>query len=188
MSEEDKKSKRGFASFSEAKQKAARKKSAETRAAKKLLREENTKKAESLRETANELCDKAEMLRQQADELDGLCSSTKLKKKQDAVRAEGVETKFRGTVSSQYLSILVAYAIQRGLDADELVTPTFAYQDILQDPRATPKDRLEARKALQQYENAKPSVKEEDEVESVGSFQDELDALMKLHADISPKR
>lgn len=180
--------KRGFGGMTKEKQEEARQKSIATRAANKKLKEQKSKQATELRKEAETLINKAEMLKQQADELDGQCSSTKLKKKQESELVDEIDQRYRDSVSPQYLKILKSYAIQRGLTADELITPTFSALDILHDPRSTPKQKDQARKDLQQYENAKPAIKSEEDGETIGSFQDEFNNLMQLHSEIAPKR
>lgn len=168
-------------------QEEARRKSAQTRAANKLKKEKQLAEAKKLRKEAEDLQKEVEMLLQKADELDGQCSSDKLKKKREAELTDRIDELYRDTVSSQYLKIMKKYAILRGMSPEDLVTPTYAAMDILQDPRATAKERDSAIRTLQQYENAKPAqVAETGEV--ILSGEEELQSLLATVAEAAPKR
>ncbi len=177
---------RGFASMSKEQQEEARRKSAQTRAANKLKKEKQLAEAKKLRKKAEDLQKEVEMLLQQADELDGQCSSEKIRKKREAEISDRIDELYKDTVNPQYLKIMKKYAILRGEDPEDLVTPTFAAMDILHDPRATAKERDNAIKTLQQYENAKPAqIAEAGDV--ILSGEEELQSLLSTVAEAAPK-
>lgn len=177
---------KGFAAMSPEKAKAIRRKSLETRARKKQLKLENEAQAKKLREEALELRKKAEMLLEEADGLDGQCSSEKLSKKRDLERSAELDKLYAGTVAGPWLTLLKQYANSRDLSADEVMTPSFVALDILHDSRSTIKEKENAMKMLQQYENAKPTAQEEPE-HQVGSMEKELQELKRKLTDSAPK-
>ncbi len=179
---------KGFASMTPERRAEIHAKSQETRRRKKVEKSEAIEKAKSLRNEADKLINKAEMLQQQADELDGKSSSAKNKKKKDTELVKAIDERFRDAVSPQYLKIMKQHALHNSLAVDELVTPSFVAMDILYNPDSTIKEKQEATKQLQQFENAKPNIKPEDDGDVVGSVQEEMDKLMLTFENASPKR
>lgn len=179
---------KGFASMSQEKQDAARRKSVETRRRNREEKEKKVKLAKEKRTKAESLIKQAEMLQQEADELDGQCSSEKYRKKREAELIQSIEERFRDSVSPQYLKMMKQHAILRGLSVDELVTPSHAAMDILHDPNASAKEKQDAMKALQQFENAKPQAKQDEDGDAIGSAQEEFNKLIDKVDMIAPKR
>lgn len=182
------KAKKGFAALSPERQAELRAKSLETRKRKKELKEKGLKQANDKRQEADALEKRAEQLRQEADEIDGQCLSQKNKKKREAELCNEIDERFRDSVAPQYLKMMKQYAVQRNLSVDQLVTPSHAAMDILHDPDASVKERQDAMKTLQQFENAKPQAKTEDDSDAVGSVQEEFDKIMSIVDQVSPKR
>ena len=181
-------SKKGFASFSKEKQKEARAKSAITRKRNKDAKVESIRQAAELRSKADKLLKQAEMLQQEADALDGKSSSDKNKKKRDLELVNAIDERFRDSVSAQYLKMMKQHAIKNNHSVDELTTPSFTAMDILMSQTASTKEKLEAQKLLQQFENAKPTMKPEEDSDVIGNKQEEFDKLMIALDNASPKR
>jgi hypothetical protein len=181
-------SKKGFASFSEEKQNEARAKSAITRKRNKDAKVESIRQAAELRSKADKLLKQAEMLQQEADALDGKSSSDKNKKKRDSELVNAIDERFRDSVSPQYLKMMKQHAIKNNHSVDELTTPSFTAMDILMSQTASTKEKLEAQKLLQQFENAKPTMKPEEDSDVIGNKQEEFDKLMNALDNASPKR
>ena len=182
------KAKRGFGAMDPEKAAAMRAKSLETRRRNKEAKEGKAEEARKKRAEADALIKKAEQLRQEADELDGQNSSEKARKAHEKKLNDQIDAAFRDSVSPQYLKIMKRHAIMRNLSVDQLVSPTMAAMDILHDPKTDTKQRNEAMKLLQSFENSKPAAPKEEEGGQVGSIQEEMDALMTKLADSAPKR
>lgn len=181
-------SKKGFASFSPEKKEEALEKSRITRRKNKEEKAEKLIQATALRNQADKLIKQSEMLQQEADELDGKCSSDKSKKKRDAELVNAIDERFRDSVSAQYLKMMKQHATKNNHSVDELTTPSFIAMDILMSPSASTKEKLEAQKLLQQFENAKPTIKPEEDKDVIGNKQEEFDKLMTALDNASPKR
>ncbi|AFK66669.1 hypothetical protein COPG_00073 [Colwellia phage 9A] len=181
-------SKKGFASFSPEKKEKALAKSVATRKRNKEEKAQKVLQATALRDKADKLIKQAEMLQQEADELDGKCSSDKSKKKKNAELVNAIDERFRDSVSAQYLKMMKQHAIKNNHSVDELTTPSFIAMDILMSPTASTKEKLEAQKLLQQFENAKPTLKPEEDTDVIGNKQEEFNKLMLSLDNASPKR
>lgn len=179
---------RGFASMSEEKMRAIQAKGKATRLANTEKRRIAKEKATKLRDEADQLYLRVEELREEADSIDGDISSDKTTKARKTKLYNDIDEMYRGMVSPQYLEIMKNHAWQRGLNVEDIVTPSHAAMDILHDPDATTKERDNAIKTLQQYENARPVAKEEEVESSLGSVQEELDNLMTILEASAPKR
>lgn len=163
-----------------------RDKSLATRRANKVKKEAAFKKASAMRKEAGELRARATTLEEDADSIDGQNSSTKNKRKADEKLAEQITDMYGDTVSSQYLKQVIKYAILRGKRPEEIITPTLAAMDILHDLNSSPVDKNKAMVMLQQYESAKPALREE-EVATIGNSQEEMDSLMNMIGNVGPR-
>lgn len=181
------KSRKGFANASPEAKKAANVKSVATRRKQKAERDLIAKRAGEKRDEASQLRRDAEALEQEADEIDGQSSSEKYRKKYEAELANKFTNTYGGTVSPQYLKQMIAHAILRNLTVDQVVTPTMAAMDLLNDPNTSNLERKEAMKQLAVFESAKPAILEE-KGESIGSVQDEMAKLMGKYKQVAPKR
>ncbi len=179
--------KKGFASFSQEKQDAARAKSVATRKRNKEEKAKKVEQANTLRTKAEKLIKQAEMLQQEADELDGKSSSDKYRKKKEAELVNAIDERFRDSVAPQYLKMMKQHAIQNNLSVDELITPSFVAMDILHSPTSSVKEKQEAMKSLQQFENAKAVAKPEAGTDVIGNMQEEMDKAMDAFENASPK-
>lgn len=180
-------SKQGFAGFSKEKRAAIYAKSQETRKNKAALRKKVELEAKSIRDKVAKLRKEADTLEHKADEIDGRKTSLKNRKQQEATLTQEITDKFGRSVSSQYLKQMIQHAILRNLSVDQLVTPTMAAMDILNDPTSTSNERKDVMKMLQAFESAKPAITEVVET-GIGSVQEEIDKLMAKHDEVSPKR
>lgn len=167
---------------------AARAKSLETRRSNKKLKEEKLDKAKELRKQASAFMARAEKLNTEADDLDGQCSSEKTKKLKAAEISEDITSTYKDSVSPQYLKQMIAYAINRGLYAHQMTTPTYIAMDIINSADSSKKEKQEAMKTLAQIEISKPRMVEEEASDYVGSVEEEMQALMSTLSNVSPKR
>lgn len=152
------------------------------------IKRQKVKEAEQMRAKADELQTEAERLRQEADDIDGDYTSDKYRKRREAQLCAEIDERFRDSVSPQYLKMMKQHAILRQMTVDELVTPSMMAMDILVDPNASSKEKQDAMKALQQFENSKPIAKTDEDTDVVGSGQEELDKLKAKLAMAAPKR
>ncbi len=173
--------------MSEERREEVKQKSLATRRANKKAKEVSATKAKELRKQADDFIKQAEKLRQQADEIDGESSSDKFAKKRAAEIKADVEKTFRDAVSPQYLKQMVAYAINRGMWANQLTTPTYTAMDITNNSDASAKERHEANRILAQLEIAKPKMTEDEAGDTVGSVESEMDKLLDFADEISVK-
>ena len=183
----DAKAKGGFASMPEDKAEAIRAKGHAGLRKYHARKREVLDQALALRKQADELINQAEGLREQADDMDGEFTSKRSKKKYEAELFAEIDEMYAGTVEPRYLKQLKHYALEKGLTAQEIVTPSKIQMDILHDPQSTIKERTEAAKALAMFENPKPIGREEVE-EGIGSVQDEITSVLDAFENMSPKR
>lgn len=182
------KSKKGFASMDKALMKEIQAKGKVTRRKNLELRKQLTSEADGLRKKADELQLEVERLRQDADDLDGDVTSDRQRKKREALLLLEIDDRFRDSVSSQYLKMIKQHAILRGLTIEEIVTPSMIAMDVLVDPNSSAREKQDATRSLQQFENSKPVAKVEESTDVVGSAQEEFDKLMMVAAASAPKR
>lgn len=187
---EDKKTgnaRKGFASESPEDRDKRLAKSLATRRRNKLEKEERAAEAKELRIEADESIKYAESLRIKADKLDGNDSSDKARKAYEFEISESITATFGNSVSPPFLKQMIAHAILRKTRIENIVTPTFAAMDILNNPQSNTTEIQWAIKTLQQFESAKAPIIEDDTGEVIGSVQGEMDKLNDIYDTISPK-
>lgn len=182
-----KKGKKGFATLSKEEKKRNLEKSLETRRKNKIIKDERRLLSDEKRTKAKELRAQAEHLDTEADLIDGQCTSAINKQKKESELANEITLTFGTTVSAQYLKQMIQHAIMRNMSIDQIVTPTMAAMDVLNDPEASNSERKEASKMLQSFESAKPAIVEE-KGESLMSVQGQLEKLMNKFEEVGPKR